>query len=81
MGTNPATGWREWLVLNPKIKAALAVLIAGNTAGGLAALGGTISWKLELGALVGSVLTTLAGYLTPAPLVAAIKAKVRKPSP
>lgn len=74
------TGWRAWFVLNPKIKAALAVLVAGNTAGILAALAGSISWKIELGVLVGSFLTTLAGYLTPAPVVAAVR-KLRHPTP
>lgn len=75
---------KSWLVLNPKIKAALAVLLAGNAAGIVAAIEGGIPWNLELGVLAGSVLTTLAGYLTPAPVVAAVKdtvAKVRGRTP
>lgn len=81
MSTNP-NPWKldaHWLVLNPKIKAALAVLLAGNTAGIIAALNGTLPWNVELGVIVGSVLTTLAGYLTPAS--GALSKLRRKPTP
>lgn len=60
---------KSWLILNPKIKAALAALIIGDGASALAAWNGSITWHVALGVIFGSLITTVAGYLTPAPAV------------
>lgn len=65
----------SWLVLNPKIKAALVALLIGDGASFLGAWNGTITWHVALGVVFGSLITTVAGYLTPAPPVAAISKK------
>lgn len=69
---------RSWLILNPKIKAALATMLVADAAAAAGALNGTISWHVMLGGAIVGALTTLAGYLTPAPVVAAAKAAAAK---
>lgn len=61
----------KWLILNPKIKACLSVMLVADAASAAAALNGTISWHVMIGGAVVGALTTIAGYLTPAPPVAA----------
>ncbi len=57
----------KWLVLNPKIRAALAASIVADAASALAAWNGTVTWHETIGVVVGSVVALVAGYLTPAP--------------
>lgn len=54
----------SWLVLNRKIKGALATLIVADAATAAAALNGTISWHVMIGGAIVGGLTALAGYMT-----------------
>lgn len=52
-----------WLKLHPKIAAALAAAVTVDGASVLAAWNGTVTWHETIGVIIGSAVTTAAGYL------------------
>lgn len=64
---------KSWLILNPKIKTALAAALTLDGGWVIAWLNGTTTGTQALVTIIGLDVPVLVGYLTPAPVVAAVK--------
>lgn len=69
---------KSWLVLNPKIRNALATALTLDGGSVIAWLNGSITGRQAIVAIVGLDLPVFVGYMTPAPVTAAMQAALAK---